>query len=85
MATDTIGQLLPLWRKALGRDQLQETDDFFAAGGDSLKGIELLAEVTATFGVEVPPLAVYDEASTARGMASVIDGLIASAMEVNSD
>jgi len=85
MATDTIGQLLPLWRKALGRDQLRETDDFFAAGGDSLKGIELLAEVTATFGVEVPPLAVYDEASTARGMASVIDQLIASAMEVNSD
>jgi hypothetical protein len=37
MTTDTIGQLLPLWRKALGRDQLQETGDFFAAGGDSLK------------------------------------------------
>ena len=85
MATDTIGQLLPLWRRALGRDQLQETDDFFGAGGDSLKGIELLGEVTATFGVEVPPLAMYDEASTPQGMASLIDHLIQSALEVNSD
>jgi hypothetical protein len=48
-------------------------------------GIELLGEVTATFGVEVPPLATYDEASTARGMASLIDHLIQSALEVNND
>ena len=85
MATDTIGQLLPLWRKALGRDQLQATDDFFAAGGDSLKGIELLTEVAATFGVEVPPLAMYDEASTPLGMASLIDHLIQPATEINND
>ena len=85
MATDTIGQLLPLWRKVLDRDQLLETEDFFAAGGDSLKGISLLGEVTATFGVEVPPLAMYDEASTPQGMASLIDDLIQTGMEVNND
>jgi phthiocerol/phenolphthiocerol synthesis type-I polyketide synthase E len=84
MATDTIGQLLPLWRRALGHDQLQETDDFFAVGGDSLKGIQLLTEVTAAFGVEVPPLAMYDEASTPLGMASLIDHLIQPAMKVNN-
>lgn len=85
MTTDTIGQLLPLWCKALGREQLLETDDFFAAGGDSLKGIDLLAEVSTTFGVEVPPLAMYDEASTPLGMASVIDHLIQSAVKINND
>ncbi len=79
MAPDTIGQLLPLWRKALACDQLLETDDFFAAGGDSIKGIQLLTEVADTFGVEVPPLAMYDEASTPLGMASVIDHLMRAA------
>jgi acyl carrier protein len=83
MALDTIGELLPLWCRALGREQVQGTDDFFAAGGDSLKGIQLLAEVTAAFGVEVPPLAMYDEASTPLGMASLIDHLMRSAVETS--
>lgn len=69
----TIARLLPLWYKALGRDNIAATDDFFALGGTSIEGVELLAEVADAFGVEVPPLAMYDEASTPGGMASLID------------
>ncbi len=73
MPEDTITRLLPLWRKALRRDDVAETDDFFALGGTSIEGVELLAEVVDTFGIDVPPLAMYDEASTPGGMAVLID------------
>ncbi|GAB3887182.1 phosphopantetheine-binding protein [Kibdelosporangium lantanae] len=74
MSEETINLLLPLWCKALRRDGIAVTDDFFALGGTSLEGVQLLAEVSDTFGVEVPPLAMYDEASTPGGMAVLIDG-----------
>lgn len=73
MREETIGKLLPLWCRALGRDEIAATDDFFVLGGTSLEGVQLLAEVTEAFGVELPPLAMYDEASTPGGMAVLID------------
>jgi acyl carrier protein len=76
MSQEIISRLLPLWCKALGRDRIGETDDFFALGGTSIEGVELLADVTDTFGVEVPPLAMYDEASTPRGMAVLLDAAV---------
>ncbi len=37
--------LLAAWRKALGRDEIDITDNFFSLGGDSIKAIQLAASL----------------------------------------
>jgi acyl carrier protein len=74
-ASATEVALLGLWRSVLGVEDLSPTDDFFFLGGDSLTGVALLDEVSSSFGVELPPLAMYDEASTVATMAAYIDRL----------
>jgi acyl-CoA synthetase (AMP-forming)/AMP-acid ligase II/acyl carrier protein len=65
--------LLALWRSTLESDDLTADDDFFTAGGDSLAGMALLAEVASVFAVEIPPLDMYEHANTVRKMAAYID------------
>lgn len=72
MTDEILLKLIPLWKESIDNVGLGADDDFFEAGGDSLSGVELLAKVSERFGVDVAPLSMYDEASTARGMADLI-------------
>ncbi|MFE9420021.1 amino acid adenylation domain-containing protein [Streptomyces griseofuscus] len=65
-------QVAGLWRDVLGVERIGRTDNFFAVGGNSLKSLQLLNRVNATFGVQV---AVRDffALPTVEGVADAIE------------
>lgn len=65
--------LSALWAATLRRASVGLHDDFFLAGGDSLRAARLLDHVRAAFGVDLPLEALFDEASTVAGMARQIE------------
>jgi acyl-CoA synthetase (AMP-forming)/AMP-acid ligase II/acyl carrier protein len=69
--------LVGIWAEALERVSVGVDEDFFACGGDSLSGLRLLAMVREVFGVEIPPMAMYDETSTVARMAGFIERSLA--------
>ena len=64
-------RLAALW-EAMLPGPVRATDRFLDAGGDSLRGLQLIAAVQAEFGVEIPPEALFDEAATIEGLAARI-------------
>ena len=74
----TEADVAGLWRTLLGAEPSRATDDFFALGGQSLDAIRLAARVQRQFGVDLPPVAVFDAPSLgayARLVQSAADGL----------
>jgi amino acid adenylation domain-containing protein len=69
-ADELESQLAALWKDVLGRD-VGVTDDFFAAGGSSLRAVHVTAEVQARFGVDAP-LALLYRHPTVRQLARFI-------------
>ncbi len=65
--------LAGLWSRALGLASPGRDDNFFMLGGDSLRGTQLLDEVSAVFGVAIPVAALFDDAGTIAAMARRID------------
>ena len=61
-----------LWSRVLRITEIDRDDDFFYLGGDSLTGVELLTLVHEAFNVDLPPLAMYDQANTVAKMARMI-------------
>ncbi len=59
----TEADVAGLWRTLLGAEPSRATDDFFALGGQSLDAIRLAARVQRQFGVDLPPVAVFDAPS----------------------
>jgi len=60
-----------IWQRVLGRDQSSVLDDFFAVGGHSLLGLQLLASIRDEFGVEVPARRLF-ETPTIEGLARYV-------------
>ena len=56
-ATETA--LASMAAAILGRDKVGANDNFFALGGDSLKGMELVMQVQAMFGVDLGTAAIF--------------------------
>jgi acyl transferase domain-containing protein/acyl carrier protein len=73
-ATATERQIADIWRKLLGVEAISIHDDFFDLGGHSLLATKVMAELRATFGVNIP-LRVIFEARTAADMAQLIDDM----------
>lgn len=65
-------RLALVWRDVLGCDRIGPAEDFFLAGGDSLKAAELLLRVGSELGVDLPADSIYGNASTVAGMARAI-------------
>ena len=49
----TASGLVEIWRRALQRDDLDGSSDFFAEGGDSLAAVEIVIDVAELIGREV--------------------------------
>ncbi|GAA1616899.1 hypothetical protein GCM10009789_83630 [Kribbella sancticallisti] len=64
--------LTGLWRQVLSMPELDREADFFYLGGDSLTGVRLLRMVQSSFGVEISPFDMYDEANSVARMARLI-------------
>jgi acyl-CoA synthetase (AMP-forming)/AMP-acid ligase II/acyl carrier protein len=58
--------LVPLWREVLGVERIGVFDDFFALGGHSLLGVQLISRVRGLFGVKLPVRAVFSAATVAE-------------------
>jgi acyl carrier protein len=68
------GALAGLWSSLLHAVTIGRDDDFFLLGGDSLRGMELLAHVEELFGVDLPIELLFGDAATVAGMARAIEG-----------
>jgi acyl carrier protein len=51
--------LAPLWEEVLGVERVGVHDDFFALGGHSLLGVQLISRVRDLFGVKLPVRALF--------------------------
>jgi amino acid adenylation domain-containing protein len=58
--TDTEQRLATIWREMLGVEEISVTDNFFNIGGDSIKTISLLNQVSAHFDVKLEILDLYE-------------------------
>ncbi|WP_405579612.1 amino acid adenylation domain-containing protein [Streptomyces sp. NBC_01092] len=72
--TETERKVLDIWARSLATESPGLDDNFFEAGGHSLKAVALMAEVREAFGVEVRLMDFFPR-PTARGLAEHIDNL----------
>ena len=73
--------LAALWSSLLQVAQVGRDDDFFLLGGDSLRGMQLIAHLKAIYGVELSIQTLFGNAATVAGMARAIDGIRAGERE----
>jgi amino acid adenylation domain-containing protein len=66
-----------IWANVLKRDRVGVQDDFFLTGGDSLLALQLIHELNAAFGLQLPVRLLFDE-PTAAGQAREIERALAS-------
>jgi acetoacetyl-CoA synthetase len=67
-----VDVLTPIWERVLRRPAIQQDDNFFDLGGDSLLAVELFAEIERVCGREMAPVTIYC-APTISSLAAVLD------------
>ena len=72
-ATETACTLAPIWEELLGVQPVGADDDFFALGGHSLLGTQLMSRVRERFGVDLSLTALFND-PTVAGLSARIDG-----------
>lgn len=70
--TDTERAVARLWQNALWLDKVGAEDDFFDLGGNSLVAVQLVAEISRAFKIEMP-VALLFELRTVRKVAQAIE------------
>ncbi len=63
--------LVGIWSSVLGKAHIGVNDNFFDQGGDSLLGVQLLAQVQDVFQIELPAQLLF-KTTTIAGMAALI-------------
>ena len=71
-STDIEAQLVEIWARVLGLDEIGVTDDFFDLGGASLSALEAVAAVDAAFATDLPDAAVFRH-RTVRELATRVE------------
>jgi acyl transferase domain-containing protein/acyl carrier protein len=71
-SSDMEKQVLDEWKKLLGIEKIGINDNFFDLGGDSLIGTQLVSRMRKTFNVDIPLVAVFENA-TIKGIANLIE------------
>jgi amino acid adenylation domain-containing protein len=69
--TPTEEVVAAVWAETLGVERVGIHDDFFALGGHSLLGAQLIARTRAALGVELPVRALFDAVTVERFAARV--------------
>ncbi|MBV8649811.1 MAG: hypothetical protein JO255_00005, partial [Alphaproteobacteria bacterium] len=64
-------RLAAIWARTLGRERCGIDDNFFVLGGDSLRAIGLVAEVSEVLNVDLKVESIFGEGATIRGMAAL--------------
>jgi thioesterase domain-containing protein len=59
-------QLVELWQTVLELDQVGVADNFFAVGGDSIKGVILMSQLHELLGEQVNVVAIFDAPTVAQ-------------------
>lgn len=65
-AAQIEGECLRLYRKVIDRTNLQATDDFIGAGGNSVQAVLIATELEALFGIEVTMDTFYERNSASE-------------------
>jgi acetoacetyl-CoA synthetase len=68
---DLVGTVTSIFTRVLRNQTVGPDDDFFDLGGDSLLGVELVLEIKAKTGQDLPLPALYD-APTPRALAALL-------------
>jgi acyl transferase domain-containing protein len=71
---DVLGQIVALWRKLLGVDEIAACSDFFELGGESLLFIRMISQVQRRFGTPVDVAELAGAPTPAAIAAQVIRG-----------
>ncbi|MFI8370088.1 phosphopantetheine-binding protein [Streptomyces sp. NPDC085466] len=72
MATETLALVARIWRDVLAVETIEPTDDFFALGGHSLLGSQVLARIDKETGARLP-LRLFAECPTLDSFAHAVD------------
>ncbi|WP_418959817.1 amino acid adenylation domain-containing protein [Streptomyces tritici] len=64
--------LLHIWERTLGTGSIGIEDDFFAAGGNSLLGVRLIATIRKELGIDLPMAGLLDAPTVAAQAASLV-------------
>jgi acyl carrier protein len=70
--TDTERRLVGIWQDVLGRRDIGVEDDFFAAGGSSLKFAQIAARIREELGIPVELRALFTS-PTIAGLAALLE------------
>jgi amino acid adenylation domain-containing protein len=82
--TPTEIRLVEIVAPLLGLEQVGIDDNFFLIGGNSLMGMQLLAQLSVVFGIDFPTRTLLD-APTVRQLAAEIERLILVKLEAMSE
>ncbi|MFA0964358.1 amino acid adenylation domain-containing protein [Roseivirga sp. BDSF3-8] len=66
--------LLAIWRELFADPDLQVTDNFFAAGGNSISALQMISRISETLGIQVPVRLAFT-CPTIRQLASKLAAL----------
>jgi thioesterase domain-containing protein/aryl carrier-like protein len=68
---EVVVRLTAIWQRVLGLQQIVITDDYFDLGGDSVRAVQLFAEIDRAFHIKLPLATLY-EATTIEAMAQLL-------------
>jgi acyl-CoA synthetase (AMP-forming)/AMP-acid ligase II/surfactin synthase thioesterase subunit len=75
--TEIECQIVDIWKRVLGLDQIGIHDDFFSLGGHSILAVYVMAEIRAQVSRDLP-LRTFLESPTVAGLAAAIQRLVPS-------
>ncbi|KAB7836967.1 thioester reductase domain-containing protein [Streptomyces mobaraensis] len=82
--TPTEREVAAVWREVLGLREIDPDEDFFEAGGHSLRAVRVLLRLRERLGVDLP-VQVFFEARTVTALAAVFDRARGAAREPAED